>query len=74
MLRRQPLGGEVCSQVYPVDLAFYPSNPNDDRIGSTEFTSAFIDESNQATQKAKEVVQSRLRFEALRGGRLPDPG
>lgn len=59
------------SQVYLFDLAYYPSDPNYDRIGSTEFTGAFIDESNQVTQKAKEVVQSRLRFKLADHGLIP---
>lgn len=59
------------SQVYLFDLAFYPSDPNYDRLGSTEFTGAFVDEANQITLKAKEVVQSRIRFKLGEFGLIP---
>ena len=50
------------STIYLHDLAHYPGDPNYDRIGSTEYTGAFIDEVNQITFKAKDVVRSRLRY------------
>lgn len=50
------------SEVYLKDLFQYPSDPEFDSLGSTEFTAAFIDEASQITEKAKNVVSSRLRF------------
>ena len=50
------------SQVFLKDLAYYPSDPEYDSLGSTEYTGAFIDEASQITAKAKNVVMSRLRY------------
>lgn len=44
------------------DLYQYPSDPNFDELGSLEITDAFIDEANQTTIKAKNIVKSRIRF------------
>ena len=44
------------------DLFQYPSDPNFDELGSLEITDAFIDEANQVTDKAKNIVKSRIRF------------
>ncbi len=44
------------------DLFLYPSDPEFDTLGSTEFTGAFIDECSQVTVKAKNIVASRLRY------------
>lgn len=43
------------------DLEYYPSDPEFDELGSLEITGAFIDEANQVTIKAKQIVQSRMR-------------
>jgi phage terminase large subunit len=48
-----------------------PADPNYDRVGSTEFTGAFIDEANQITQKAKDVVKSRIRYKLTTFDLLP---
>lgn len=50
------------SEVYLKDLFLYPSDPEFDSLGSTEFTGAFIDEASQITAKAKNIVMSRIRF------------
>lgn len=50
------------SQVYLKDLAWYPSDPEYDSLGSTEYTGAFIDEASQIREKCKNVVKSRLRY------------
>jgi len=50
------------SEVYLKDLFKYPSDPEFDTLGSTEFTGAFIDEASQVTKKAKDIVSSRLRY------------
>jgi hypothetical protein len=44
------------------DLFLYPSDPNFDSLGSLEITGAFIDEVNQITEKAKNIVSSRMRY------------
>jgi len=50
------------SEIYLKDLFMYPSDPEFDTLGSTEFTGAFIDECSQVTVKAKTIVSSRLRY------------
>ncbi len=44
------------------DLKLYPSDPNFDELGSLEITGAFVDEANQITSKAKNIVMSRIRY------------
>ena len=44
------------------DLEQYPSDPNFDELGSLEITGAFIDECNQITEKAWNIVRSRIRY------------
>ena len=50
------------SQVILKDLFQYPSDRNFDSLGSLEITAAFIDECNQITEKAKQIVSSRIRY------------
>jgi len=50
------------SQIILKDLFLYPSDRNFDSLGSLEITGAFIDEANQITEKAKNIVASRLRY------------
>ena len=50
------------SQIILKDLFLYPSDPNFDSLGSLEITGAFIDEVNQITEKAKNIVASRMRY------------
>lgn len=50
------------SQIILKDLFLYPSDPNFDSLGSLEITGAFIDEVNQITEKAKNIVSSRIRY------------
>lgn len=50
------------SEIYLKDLFQFPSDPEYDSLGSTEFTGAFIDEGSQVTNKAKMIVMSRLRY------------
>lgn len=50
------------SEIILKDLFQYPSDPDFDSLGSLEITGAFIDEVNQVTEKAKNVVMSRIRF------------
>ena len=50
------------SSIHLKDLFAYPSDPEFDQLGSTEYTGAFIDEASQVTHKAKMIVTSRLRY------------
>jgi len=50
------------SEIYLKDLFQYPSDRNFDSLGSMELTIAAIDECNQITEKAKQIVSSRLRY------------
>ena len=44
------------------DLFLYPSDPDFISLGSTEYTDAFIDEANEITEKAFDIVNSRIRW------------
>ena len=50
------------SEIILKDLFQYPSDRNFDSLGSLELTMAAIDECNQITEKAKNIVASRLRY------------
>ncbi len=50
------------SEIILKDLFSYPSDPDFDALGSLEITGAFIDECNQISEKAKNIVMSRIRF------------
>ena len=50
------------SEIILKDLFLYPSDRNFDNLGSLEITGAFIDEANQITEKAKNIVASRMRY------------
>ena len=50
------------SEIMLKDLFLYPSDRNFDNLGSLELTGAFIDECNQITEKAKNIVASRMRY------------
>jgi phage terminase large subunit len=50
------------SEIILKDLFLYPSDPNFDNLGSLEITGAFIDECNQITYKAWQIVKSRIRY------------
>jgi hypothetical protein len=53
------------------DLKYYPSDPDFTSLGSTEYTDAFIDEATEITQKAFEIVNSRLRWKIAQFGLKP---
>ena len=59
------------SEVYLKDLFQYPSDPNFDSLGSLELTFAFIDECNQISEKAKQIVNSRLRYKLDENNLIP---
>lgn len=53
------------------DLFYYPSDPDFNSLGSTEYTDAFIDEAVEITKKAYEIVNSRLRWRISELGLIP---
>ena len=53
------------------DLFQYPSDPDFHSLGSTEFTDAFIDEVPGVTQKAYDIVKSRIRYRLDEHGLTP---
>lgn len=59
------------SEIIMKDLFHYPSDPEFDGLGSLEITGAFIDEVNQITPKAKDVVMSRIRYKLDEYGITP---
>ena len=59
------------SQILLKDLYQYPDDPNFDSLGSLEISGAFIDEVNQCTEKAKNVVASRIRYKLSEFGLRP---
>lgn len=44
------------------ELKQEPSDPNFESLGSTEFTDAFIDEAGEITEKAFDIINSRIRW------------
>lgn len=59
------------SEILLKDLCLYPSDPNFDSLGSLEITGAFIDECNQITYKAWQIVKSRIRYKIKQLGITP---
>jgi len=59
------------STIYLKELKLLPSDPQFDRLGSTEFTWGFIDEAQQVNVKAKNVIRSRLRYKITENGLRP---
>lgn len=59
------------SLIYLKDLFLYPSDPEFDEFGSLEITDAWIDEAAQITQKAKDVVTSRMRYKLTENNLVP---
>lgn len=50
------------SLIFLRDLFQYPTDPNFDELGSLEITDAFVDENNQISEKAWNIVKSRIRY------------
>lgn len=59
------------SAIYLRELGWYPTDPNYDRLGSTEYTFAFIDEAQQVRKRAKDIVRSRIRFKLQENNLVP---
>ena len=56
------------SEIILKDLEEQPRDPDFNRLGSHEYTGAFIDEAQEITQKAKDTVDTRLRYKVDRFG------
>lgn len=59
------------SEILMKDLAYYPSDPQYDELGSLEITGAFIDEVNQVPEMAWQIVKSRIRYKLDENGLIP---
>lgn len=59
------------SEILLKDLFSYPSDPDFDELGSLEITDAFIDEANQISRKAKQIVRSRIRYNLQENNLIP---
>ena len=64
---RFPNGSEILLK----DLAYYPSDPEFSELGSLEITGAFVDECDQITEKAWNVLKSRIRYKLDDHGLTP---
>jgi phage terminase large subunit len=53
------------------DLFLYPSDPDFISLGSTEFTDAFVDEANEISEKAFDILNSRIRYKLHEYGLCP---
>lgn len=59
------------SQILLADLKYYPSDPNFDALGSLEVTGAFVDQSEEIIEKAKQIVLTRIRYRLQELGLRP---
>jgi len=59
------------SEIILKDLESYPSDPNFDELGSLEITGAFVDECNQISKKAWNIVKSRIRYKLDENDLIP---
>ena len=50
------------SKIILKELDRYPSDPNYERFGSSEYTGAFVDEVSEIEDRAIEVLRARLRW------------
>jgi phage terminase large subunit len=59
------------SEIILKDLAYQPSDPNFDSLGSLELTGAFIDEAAQINNLAYSIIKSRIRYKLNEYGLIP---
>lgn len=52
-------------------LQYLPSDPDFNRLGSTEYTDGFIDEAPEVEPRAAQVLRSRLRYGHIEHGLTP---
>lgn len=50
------------SEVYLIEMKFEPSDPEFDKFGSKEYCGGFIEEAQETTLKAFDVIQTRVRY------------
>lgn len=50
------------SEIVLLDLHQYPSDPDFTSLGSLEITDAFVDEATECTEKAVQILSSRIRY------------
>lgn len=61
------------SQLYVLDSAYSPQDPEYTRFGSLELTWAWIDESNETPEKAKNILKTRVGRKNVIGGKTIKP-
>jgi hypothetical protein len=59
------------SEIFLRELGLDPSDPEFDKLGSTEYTGAFVDECSQIVTKAKNITMSRIRYKLDEFGLIP---
>ena len=59
------------SIIFLKDLFAYPSDPEFDELGGLEITDVFLDEANQISDKARNVIISRTRHKLDENGLIP---
>ena len=59
------------SKIILKDLFAYPSDPDFQSLGSTEYTDVFIDEATEISLKAYDIVRSRIRYKLNQNGLIP---
>jgi len=59
------------SVIYLKDLFLYPSDPMFTSLGGLEITDAFVDEAAEVTEKAVNVLNSRIRYKLDEFGLIP---
>ena len=55
------------SQIVLMDLGFMPSDPEFSRLGSIEITDYFVDEVAEVSQRAIDILDSRVRYNLING-------
>lgn len=50
------------SEIIFKDLAYFPSDPEYDSLGSLEITGAFLDEASQLDYKVYNIIKTRIRY------------
>ena len=62
------------SMIFLVDLGWYPSDPEYDRLGGYELTFGLVEEGQQVEQKAKNVFKTRICYRLDDFGLIPKLG
>lgn len=56
------------STIYLRECKWIPTDPQYDRLGSTEYTWGFIEEAQQVNSKARNTLRSRIRYKLTENG------